>query len=141
MAQVEDPLVAFVAAEALRIERELDVRFERSRAYLRFELGLAELAEADAELRSFRWRYRYTWQEAERARRYVWRLPLERALAARRAVEERMDALLRSRLEVIGSGADAVVLPLAVSAPAVVYREGLQAYEVSVLLRVGGLVG
>ncbi len=139
MAQGEDPLAAFVSAEAARIEQELDSYFARTETYLRFELALTAPAKTSADSRSFRWRYHYTWQEAERARRYVWRLPFERALASRQSVEAQLDTHLRAELDRLGTRYDLVTLPLALSAPQVTYRERLRAYEVSVSIQIGAL--
>ena len=128
----DDPLLAFVEAEAARIERELDAHFARNGDYLRYILPTTPAPPSDG--RSFRWRYRYTWQEAERARRYVWRLPHDRALTARQATEGQIDAYLRAQLQ---SGANARTLPITISQPQITYRESLRAYEVSLEVRIG----
>ncbi|MDE2968032.1 MAG: hypothetical protein OXS30_11190 [Chloroflexota bacterium] len=123
MTEPRDPLIEHVLAEAERIERAVDRRYERRGGLAR--LGLPPLTDDQpAEDRTFNqtftWRYLFTWQEAERSRRYVIALPVDRCIAAREPVEEQIERWLNGRsasVRVVG--------------PRVKFREGLRAYEVT----------
>ncbi len=119
MTEADDPLIDHVRGEAERIERAVDRRYER-RGGLR-RLGLPTPSEEHGgPSRTFTWRYLFTWQEAERSRRYVIALPVDRCIAARQPVEEQIESWLDGRhatAEVVG--------------PRVKLREGLRAYEVT----------
>ena len=119
MSEADDPLIDHVRGEAERIERAVDRRYER-----RGDLGRLGLPTPSEEhggpSRRFTWRYLFTWQEAERSRRYVIALPVDRCIAARQPVEEQIESWLDGR-----SAAAKVV------GPRVKLREGLRAYEVT----------
>ena len=120
MPDPEDPLLGHVLAEAQRIERAVDRRYERRGGLARF--GLPALAdEPAAPAQTFTWRYHFTWQEAERSRRYVIALPVDRCIAARQPVEEQIENWLNGR-------SAAATL----AGPRVMFREGLRAYEVRI---------
>lgn len=119
MTNPDDPLIGHVVGEAERIERAVDRRYER-RGGLR-RLGLPPLSEEHSGLsRTFTWRYLFTWQEAERSRRYVIALPVDRCIAARQPVEEQIESWLNGRNAAAS-----------VSGPRVKLRDGLRAYEVT----------
>ena len=120
MSNPDDPLIGHVLAEAERIERAVDRRYERRGGLARFGLPPGSDEPPD-QGRTFTWRYRFTWQEAERSRRYVIALPVDRCIAARQPVEEQIGFWLQGR------NAEA-----SVSGPQVSLREGLRAYEVTV---------
>lgn len=120
MTEPEDPLIAHVLAETERIERAVDRRYERRGGLARFGLSAMPDDQA-APVQTFSWRYHFTWQEAERSRRYVIALPVDRCIAARQPVEEQIESWL--------SGRSAVAT---VARPRVKFREGLRAYEVTI---------
>ncbi len=119
MTDAGDPLIDHVLGEAERIERAVDRRYER-RGGLR-RLGLPTPGDEHSGVsRTFTWRYHFTWQEAERSRRYVIALPVDRCIAARQPVEEQIESWLDGR-----------IAAASVSGPRVKLREGLHAYEVA----------
>ena len=120
MTEANDPLIDHVLAEAERIERAVDRRYERRGGLTRLRLPAVSDDQA-ARDQTFTWRYLFTWQEAERSRRYVIALPVDRCIAARQPVEEQIESWLNER------NASATV-----AGPRVKFREGLRAYEVSV---------
>lgn len=118
MTDPDDPLIEHVLAEAERIERALDRRYERRGGLAR--LGMPATPDDHAgPVQTFSWRYRFTWQEAERSRRYVIALPVDRCIEARQPVEEQIETWLHGRRATVN-----------VSGPQVAFREGLRAYEV-----------
>jgi len=122
----DDPLIDHVIAEAERIERAVDRRYERRGGLTR--LSLPEIDNEDANRgQTFTWRYLFTWQEAERSRRYVIALPVDRCIAARQPVEEQIEKWL------VGRSASA-----SVAGPRVKFREGLRAYEVTTRVTLSG---
>ncbi|MDE2988757.1 MAG: hypothetical protein OXT70_12015 [Chloroflexota bacterium] len=126
MTEHADPLLEHVIAEAARIERAVDRRYERRGGLTR--LGLPPITDDHAARdHTFTWRYLFTWQEAERSRRYVIALPVDRCLAARQPVEEQIEKWLDGR-----SGAATV------AGPRVKFRESLRAYEVATSVTVSG---
>lgn len=126
MTDSDDPLIAHVIAEAERIERAVDRRYERRGGLTR--LGLPAISDDDdAQDQTFTWRYLFTWQEAERSRRYVIALPVDRCIAARQPVEEQIEKWLGGR----GTAATVV-------GPRVKFREGLRAYEVTTRVTLSG---
>lgn len=119
MIDQDDPLIEHVIAEAERIERAVDRRYERRGGLAR--LGLPPISDDHAaQTQTFTWRYLFTWQEAERSRRYVIALPVDRCIVARQTVEEQIESWLNER------NAAATV-----AGPRVKFREGLRAYEVT----------
>ena len=126
MTDADDPLIEHVLAEAERIERAVDRRYERRGGLTR--LSLPPISEDQADLsQTFTWRYLFTWQEAERSRRYVIALPVDRCIAARQPVEEQIEKWLIDR------SASVSVLD-----PRVKFREGLRAYEVTTSVTLSG---
>lgn len=126
MTQPDDPLIDHVIAEAERIERAVDRRYERRGGLTR--LGLPAISEGDdAREQTFTWRYLFTWQEAERSRRYVIALPVDRCLTARQPVEEQIAKWLDGRSAAVS-----------VAGPRVKFREGLRAYEVTTRVTLSG---
>ena len=78
MTGTPDPLLAFLLDELGRMESEAGFR-------ARLAIPTA-IEEPGADWRTVRWSYRFTNQQVERSRRYVWALPRERmseALAGR----------------------------------------------------------
>ena len=122
MTDAHDPLLSHVLGEAERMERAVDRRYERRGGLAR--LRLDETAEPNAEARVFTWRYRFTWQEAERSRRYVIALPVDRCVEARRTVEEQIESWLADR----SASARTV-------GPTVRFRPVSQTYEVTTSVR------
>ncbi len=122
MSMPEDPLFAHVQGEAERMERAVDRRYERRGGLARLRLPPTETSPTHET--AFTWRYRFTWQEAERSRRYVISLPVDRCIAAREAVEERIASWL--------AGRDVTVR---VVGPTVAFREVSQSYEVTSSVR------
>ena len=120
MADPEDPLIGHVVAEAERIERAVDRRYERRGGLARFSLPSTSDDQAAAR-QIFTWRYHFTWQEAERSRRYVIALPVDRCIAARQPVEEQIESWLNGR-----------TAAATIASPRVTFREGLRAYEVRI---------
>ncbi|MYA01642.1 MAG: hypothetical protein F4038_01405 [Chloroflexi bacterium] len=119
MNEADDPLLEHVIAEAERIERAVDRRYERGGGLTR--LGLPPITDHHAAGdHTFSWRYLFTWQEAERSRRYVIALPVDRCLAARQPVEEQIEKWLEGRSATAN-----------VTGPRVKFRDGLRAYEVT----------
>ena len=119
MTAPDDPLIDHVLGEAERIGRAVDRRYERRGGLSRF--GLPATSDDDgAAVQTFRWRYLFTWQEAERSRRYVIALPVDRCIVARQPVEEQIESWLSGRRA-----------SASVSGPRVQFREGLRAYEVT----------
>ena len=122
MSMPDDPLFAHVQGEAERMERAVDRRYERRGGLARLRLPPSETNPTEETV--FTWRYRFTWQEAERSRRYVISLPVDRCIAARESVEERIASWLVGRdvtVRVVG--------------PTVVFREVSQSYEVTSSVR------
>ncbi len=126
MNEADDPLLEHVIAEAERIERAVDRRYERRGGLTRLSLP-AISDHHDAREQTFTWRYLFTWQEAERSRRYVIALPVDRCIAARQPVEEQIEKWLDRR-----SGAATV------AGPRVKFRESLRAYEVTTSVTLSG---
>ena len=119
MTEPDDPLIGHVLAEAERIERAVDRRYERRGGLARF--GLPTAADEHAgQTQTFTWRYLFTWQEAERSRRYVISLPVDRCITARQPVEEQIESWLNGRQAAAR-----------IAGPRVKFREGLRAYEVT----------
>lgn len=126
MNEADDPLLEHVIAEAERIERAVDRRYERRGGLTR--LGLPPIADDHAPRdHTFTWRYLFTWQEAERSRRYVIALPVDRCIAARQTVEEQIERWLDGRYATA-----------TVTGPRVKFREGLRAYEVTTRVTLSG---
>ena len=120
MTEPDDPLIGHVLAEAERIERAVDRRYERRGGLARF--GLPTAADEHAgQTQTFTWRYHFTWQEAERSRRYVIALPVDRCITARQPVEEQIEIWLAGRLATAS-----------VAGPRVKFRAGLRSYEVTI---------
>ncbi|MDE2746448.1 MAG: hypothetical protein OXI41_10770 [Chloroflexota bacterium] len=122
----DDPLIDHVIAEAERIERAVDRRYERRGGLTRLSLPAIDNEDANRE-QTFTWRYLFTWQEAERSRRYVIALPVDRCIVARQPVEEQIEKWL------VGRSAAA-----SVAGPRVKFREGLRAYEVTTRVTLSG---
>lgn len=118
MNEADDPLLEHLIAEAARIERAVDRRYERRGGLTR--LGLQAISDDHVQEQTFTWRYLFTWQEAERSRRYVIALPVDRCIAARQPVEEQIESWLNGREAAVS-----------VVGPRVKFRDGLRAYEVT----------
>lgn len=126
MTDAKDPLIEHVLAEAERIERAVDRRYERRGGLVRLSLPPISDDRTD-QSQTFTWRYLFTWQEAERSRRYVIALPVDRCIAARQPVEEQIEKWLNSRSATVS-----------VLGPRVKFREGLRAYEVTTSVTLSG---
>ena len=78
----DDPLLPFLIGELEQIEQVVGIRS-------RLIVPTSLLEESAEDVQTFRWTYRFTWQQVERGRRYVIPLPREIAsLALQPAISE-----------------------------------------------------
>ncbi len=95
MTQPDDPLLPFLLGELERIEAEVGLR---ARLAIPTIVESPTAARSAMDWRPLHWTYRFTWQQVERSRRYVWSLPRERMSEA---LEPRAAELQQRTLEAI----------------------------------------
>ncbi len=91
MTDPDDPLLPFLIGELDQIEKAVGLNN-------RLIVPTVPLDDASAELQTFRWTFRFTWQQVERGRRYVIPLSRETASQALQPVIAEIDQLALSAL-------------------------------------------
>ena len=91
MTDPDDPLLPFLIGELEQIEEVVGIRS-------RLIVPSAPLADSSDDVQTFRWTYRFTWQQVERGRRYVIPLPREIASLALQPVISEINGLALSTL-------------------------------------------
>ena len=91
MTDPDDPLLPFLIGELEQIEEVVGIRS-------RLIVPTSSLEESAEDVQTFRWTYRFTWQQVERGRRYVIPLPRETASLALQPVISEINGLALSTL-------------------------------------------
>ncbi len=87
----DDPLLPFLIGELEQIEEVVGIRS-------RLIVPTSSLEESAEDVQTFRWTYRFTWQQVERGRRYVIPLPREIASLALQPIISEINGLALSTL-------------------------------------------
>ena len=91
MTDTDDPLLPFLLGELGQIEEAVGLR-------TRLMLPTVPIDDASEHVQTFRWTFRFTWQQVERGRRYVIPLPRETAAQAIQPIRAEINQIALSTL-------------------------------------------